>query len=79
MKMKVFYVQVVEFEAIIETELSPHALTERGDGLVPEWARIVHANMEKGTDYPVRTGEYIDLEGFEIIKEGNRESSAKAN
>ena len=29
--------------------------------------------------YPVRTGEYLDLEGVEILEEAKNESSAKTN
>lgn len=79
MKVKVFYAQVIEFEAIIDTDLTLPELREKNALLIPRWAQLIHDGMKDGTNYPVHTGEYLDLEGVEILEEAKNESSAKAN
>lgn len=66
-RYRILYAQVAEMEAIIETDEPLAKLHEQDAAMVPLWSRIVRQNMWTGTDYPVTTGTFLELEGIEEL------------
>lgn len=66
-RYRIMYAQIIDMEAIIETDEPLAKLYEQDEAMVPRWARIIRDNAAKGVDYPVRTGEHLDLEAVQEL------------
>lgn len=66
-RYRILYAQVAEMEAIIETDEPLAKLHEKDAANVPLWSHIIRHNMRIGTDYPVTTGTFLELEGIEEL------------